>query len=526
MFYKTILLFSIFFSFFIVGFSQTSMPVVEWARTYGGAQLDIGSTIVVTSDNKYVICGTTSSQDKDTLRRPTGWDGLIMKTDANGNVIWKKIYGGNGEDALDKIIQTVDGGFMVCGAEVSNDGIFSTNKGDYDAWIMKLDSLGNFQWQKTYGGSGIDIARGIIQDDQSNYVFIVNSDSKDGDFNDTSKVGTVWLVKINNKGNIIWKRKYGGSDINDNGLNLIKYDNKSYLMVGETRSNDGDFKNSKGNFIMKVDSAGNTMWLKSPGSPYDSVSIFNGYNSVILTKDGNIMALGYAYAYYQVINHAQLDYLLTKMDKDGNVIWSKMYGGTLFDVGKTLLELPSGEFIAVGITYSNDGDIDPHCRYGMEEDIWTIKLDSIGQIIWKICLGGSKDDYTYEGSASLAKDGAILITGYTTSNDGIFSKNYGSYDIPIIKLRDLLKTDIDNTNYLQNFKCYPNPVSSNLTIENNSESVLKIRLINSLGQVILNNSYSIGTYQLDCQQLPNGFYQLNVSSTNNAFISKKIIIQK
>ena len=522
---KLYLLLVLLFLITVSSFSQTSMPVVEWARTYGGAQIDIGQSVIVTADNKYVICGGTNSQDNDTLPRPTKLDALIIKTDENGNIIWKRTYGGNGDDFATKIIQTMDGGFIIAGNSKSSDGVFSTNKGGVDAWILKLDSLGLFEWQKIYGGSKLDEARGIIQDDKGNYIFSINSDSNDGDFLG-GQPDIVWLFKINNTGDVIWKNKYKGSRT-QYAYDLIKYDNKYCLLVGETSSIDGDFKGVLGDFIIKVDIDGNTLWLKSFSSPYTSTSTLNGYNSVIVTKTGDIMAFGYAYAFFNSEQplHYYADYFLTKMNKDGNLIWSKMYGGLDTDVGESILQLPTGEFIGTGFTASKEGDIDSNCLHNNSQGIWTIKLDSVSKIIWKICLGGSKVDAPRD--AVLTNDGAILITGDTHSSDGTFSKSYGSYDIPLIKLRDVIKTaTYDNKNALQGFMFYPNPVNDNLTIENNTIGILKVQLVNALGQILFSKSYNNGTYQIDCAQLPNGFYQLYVSDNNDAFTSKKLIIQK
>ncbi len=505
----------------VVGLAQ--QPVVEWAKTYGGKQWDIGQSIVVTPDNKYVICGGTSSQDNDSLPRPTKLDGLIMKVDSDGKILWQRIYGGNGNDFAAKIIQTLDGGFIIVGNSASNDGIFSTNKGGYDVWILKLDSLGMFQWQKTYGGTDLDEARSIVQDKKGEFLFIVNTLSKTDDFNENMGQGDVWIVKISSKGDIIWKKRYGGTN-GENLHDLVKIDDKSYVAVGETRSTDGDMVNTKGDIIIKIDSSGNTLWKKSYGSPENDISYFNGYNSVIITKDGSLMALGYAMAFGIPSLHYSHDYLLTKIDRNGNRIWSKLYGGSKLDVGQNILQLTSGEFIVIGNTYSSDGDIAKGSLHGIEEDIWVLKLDSIGQIIWETCLGGTEDDYP-RGSVS-TKDGIILITGDTKSSNGTFAKNNGSFDLPLIKLKDVIKTSVANKTYFNNFKYYPNPVNQHLIIENNTADILKIKLVNAIGQIIFNKSYNIGTFDIDCSHLPTGFYNLILTEQNNNTISKKIIVQR
>ena len=321
-------------------------PVVEWAKTYGGKYWDFGESILVTSDNKYVIAGGTSSQDNDTLERPTKVDGLIMKLDSDGKVLWKKTYGGNGHDAFSKIIQTKDGGFIAVGSSSSTDGLFTTNKGSDDVWILKLDSLGSFEWQKTYGGSDSDVASSIVQDTNGEYILVMSSSSKDKDFNIQLGTSDGWIVKIDIKGEIIWKKHFGGSD-SDGFYDIIQTNNGLFIAVGVYRSKDSIFT-GLGTLAIQFDTKGNVIWQKSHGSPYSITSYFNGYKSFIQTKDGNIVAFGYAWAFNRPSGHDSHDFLISKIDTKGNLLWSKMYGGEDLDVGQSVLELPSGELIVIG----------------------------------------------------------------------------------------------------------------------------------------------------------------------------------
>jgi Secretion system C-terminal sorting domain len=498
-------------------------PVVEWAKTYGGKYWDSGQSVLVTSDNKYIVAGGTSSQDNDTLERPTKMDGLIMKLNSDGQIIWKKTYGGNGHDALSKIIQTKDGGFIAIGNTSSTNGLFITTKGDHDVWILKLDSTGGFEWQKTYGGNDIDVPRGIIQDEKGEFIFTVSSSSTIGDFNNNS-LGDVWFVKITSKGEIIWKKRFGGSK--DEVLqDLIQYDKSSYIAVGFSLSLDGDMLNNKGDFIIKIDSSGNTQWIKSFGSSSSDNPLFNGYNSVTVTKEGDIIAVGFTWSFGFPAFHHRQDYLITKMDKNGKFIWSKILGGSGHDQCSGIKQLLTGEFIVVGTTLSNEGDVatTPSIFQRDYKDIWVLKLDSEGKIIWQTILGGSENDYPI--SIALTKDNSILITGDTRSKDAIFLGNYGGVDLFFLKLRDAIKTSEKEREKDFNIKCYPNPVTNYLTLENNTEDLINVKIANMMGQVFSIKNYTIGVHMHDCSNLISGIYQIFISDSKNKILSKKVIIK-
>ena len=155
---------------FISTYLYAQAPTITWAKNFGGARSDFGRSVVVTDDNKYVLAGGILSKENDTLIRPTGLDAWVIKLDANGNILWQKTYGGTGDDSATKIVQTSDKGFIIVGESRSNTGDFITNKGNFDAWVLKIDSLGNLEWQKTFGGSEDDYTTSVIQTKFGEYI--------------------------------------------------------------------------------------------------------------------------------------------------------------------------------------------------------------------------------------------------------------------------------------------------------------------------------------------------------------------
>ena len=143
-----------------------------WKKTYGGTFHEMGQSITTTPDGGLVLTGYTSSNDGDFGGMNKGdYDIFIIKLDAQGNVLWKKTYGGSKYDYGQSITTTSDGGSVLTGTTFSNDGDFNgMNKGDADIFVIKLDTNGEIQWKKTYGGSGNDYGYSIITTPDSGLV--------------------------------------------------------------------------------------------------------------------------------------------------------------------------------------------------------------------------------------------------------------------------------------------------------------------------------------------------------------------
>ena len=477
---------------FISTFLCAQAPTITWAKNFGGARSDFGRSVVVTDDNKYVVAGGILSKENDTLIRPTGLDAWVIKLDANGNILWQKTYGGTGDDSATKIVQTVDKGFIIVGESRSNTGDFITNKGSFDAWIFKIDSLGNLEWQKTFGGSEDDYTTSVIQTKFGEYIINATSRSKDGDFPENNGEEDVWILKLNSKGNLIWKKHLGGNS-NDFNRDIINVDDLSYLIVGTTRSEDGDMNNFKGNFIFKIDSSGKVLWKKSHGNPYNGASYFNGYFSAAITQNKEIITVGYVTIFLGVPNqHNRLDFHISKLDSEGNYIWSKLYGGSETEYATSIQVAPNGNLIIIGDVRSKDFDVtDNHGK----QNIWLLKTDSLGEIIYKTCLGGS--EFEYSGQCALTKDNSIIIVGDSQSSNGTFGRNNGIVDLAVAKISDPFLTSIKEDKPILDINIYPNPLSNHLNIDNNFTSNLDIQLVNILGQTVFKGLCPQGKQTID-----------------------------
>jgi len=192
----------LFFSFSL--FSQT--PAVEWQKMLGGSAVDEGKVIRQTADGGYIIGANSWSNDGDVTENYGYQDIWIVKTDASGNIEWQHSIGGSSAEAVYAIQQTTDGGYIVGGETQSNDGDVSGNHGSRDSWVVKLDHEGNIEWQRTFGGSSDEAAISVKQTTDGGYIVVGSTYSNDGDISGNHGDFDYWLVKLDPVGNMEWQK--------------------------------------------------------------------------------------------------------------------------------------------------------------------------------------------------------------------------------------------------------------------------------------------------------------------------------
>jgi hypothetical protein len=195
---------------FQIAIAQNGSPL--WQKALGGDKDESAQDMDATSDGGVIVAGgTTSSNNGDVTANHGSRDYWIVKMDADGQVQWKKILGGNADDLAQAVRQSVDGGFIIAGTSGSTNGDVTGNHGSQDFWIVKLDNGGNLQWQKTYGGSGADVPYALDLTDDGGYVIAGETYSSNGDVTGNHSSGDYWIIKIDDTGNLQWQKTYGGS---------------------------------------------------------------------------------------------------------------------------------------------------------------------------------------------------------------------------------------------------------------------------------------------------------------------------
>ncbi len=219
-----------------------SSGAIVWQNSIGGSLVDRPQAAFQTLDGGYIMGGFSTSGISGDRSQPNqgGSDNWIVKLDASGNVQWEKAYGGNDNDVFRDMIQTIDGGYLIGGYSKSNISGDKTenSQGDYDYWILKLNSTGNLIWQNTIGGSGIDYVRDVKQLADGSYMIAGYSNSNiTGDKIENSNGGyDYWLIKLNISGGIISQNSIGGTGDESGGYILATPDG-GFLMGSSSTSN-------------------------------------------------------------------------------------------------------------------------------------------------------------------------------------------------------------------------------------------------------------------------------------------------
>lgn len=184
---------------------------IQWQHALGGTSGEYWPTVRQTSDGGYVLACGTSSNDGDVSGNHGGVDFWVAKLSASGNIQWQRTLGGTGGDTPRVIEETFDGGYVIAGHTSSNDGDVSGNHGEHDYWVVKLDSIGGSQWHLCLGGSEYDRAMGIVQTSEGGYVVTGHAFSNDGDVTGNHGDVDLWAVKLDALGNMEWQNCIGGS---------------------------------------------------------------------------------------------------------------------------------------------------------------------------------------------------------------------------------------------------------------------------------------------------------------------------
>ncbi|MFP5039881.1 T9SS type A sorting domain-containing protein [Parasediminibacterium sp. JCM 36343] len=413
--------------------AQTA-PSIQWQKALGGSAGDEAYSIQPTADGGYILAGTSSSNNGDVSGNHGGNDCWVVKLGNTGNLQWQKVFDGTGNHVARSIQPAADGGYIVAGYTKNSDGDSSSS----DYWIVKFDNTGSLQWQKTYGGTGHDVAESIQPTTDGGYIVAGVTNSNDGDVSGThvyygSNRSIVtydyWVIKLDNAGSLQWQKTLGGTST-DWAYSIQQAADGGYIVAGSAMSNDGDVSGNHGDYdywVVKLDSTGILQWQKALGGTGN-----DGAYSIQPTTDGGYIVAGSTGSDDGDVtgNHSSdADCWVVKLDSTGSLLWQKTFGGNRGDGAQSIQPTADGGYILAGYTENSNGDVSGNHN---NWDYLVIKLDSTGSLQWQKTLGGSKLDEAY--SITETADKGYIIAGYTYSNDGDVSGNHGGGDCWIVKL--------------------------------------------------------------------------------------------
>jgi gliding motility-associated-like protein len=416
---------------FIAPTLSISQPNLDWNFTYGGDSWEELQTTITTKDGGYLLGGFTNSNNSKDITEPNygsnpQGDIWILKVDKNGKKLWDKRYGGTGNEQLWAVIQNDQGYILVGGSNsIISGNKTGANYGGYDYWIIQIKPDGQIVWQKTYGGDGDDIAYSISEIENTNQYIIGghSNSSKNSIKSENAIAGSTdyWVIKIDNKGEILWEKTYGGEGADDYPLANQITKNQTVLIGGgsvskPSGSKTADFKGVKDFWLLNIDyNTGALIWDKSYGGNNEDVLV-----EVKASLDGNSFFVGGQTRSAKdgkdklSESYGNLDYFLVKIDDKGNKIWDKTYGGSGLDVMYSLNLNATGYFTIGGVSASDSSGVKTKNSKG-GNDFWLLYLDTEGNIVWDKSIGGSGDDALTSIIPAVDNDGYILC-GHSASN--------------------------------------------------------------------------------------------------------------
>jgi hypothetical protein len=333
---------------------------------------------------------------------------------------WQKSLGGRNNEFAYATTPTSDGGYVIVGStNNSNDGDVPNSKafsgaGGSDIWVVKLNNWGEIVWSKTFGGSKDDIATDVLETKDKGILLVATTNSIDGEAAGNGSRGGLILLKLKTDGSIEW-RKVFASGYNVGETSFAKADANSKPTIKPTA--DGGYMlgatitpiNTSDFWLSKLNATGNIQWTKIYGSSQN-----NDYmQEVIVCADGGFLMVGGTEASNLEISGAGkgfIDFYVVKTNATGTVLWQKALGGTNLDIAFSGIETSDNGYIVVGETNSTNGDMTPNLG---QKDGVLLKFANNGNLLWKVLAGGDDIDGLY--TIKKASDGRIFAMGISSS---------------------------------------------------------------------------------------------------------------
>ena len=417
---------------------------------------------------------------------PGDSDVYILKTNNLGVEQWHKQYGGANPDYPNNITLTEDGNFMIVGYTASY------GAGSNDVWLLKIDNSGNLIWSKTYGGVGDDEGKEIIPTSDGNYVIVGRTNYTSGPNFDG------FLKKINPSGNEIWTKYYGGSAYET--LRSVKQcSDGGFILLGQSftygHGAPGDI------YLVRTNSAGDVTWTQTYGGANEDDG-----NFVLANSDGTFTFTSETTSF----GAGDYDVEATKVDANGGIIWDKFYGGNVKDVSKTIRSTSDGGYIIGAITRSF-GLINPN--------MWQVGLNAYGASLW---THNYVSWYNEDGfSAKQTSDGGFIIVGHQEDVNGIahiqFVKTNSNGTVDAVGVNELASASLS-------LNVYPNPSNGVFNIQLPNDDIRNVTIGDALGNIVKEIVVTKNSLSIDISDKAKGAYFVTVQ-VGEAAMTKKIVVR-
>jgi hypothetical protein len=420
-------------------------PDSLWMTNLGGDQHEIGFGVTEGPPGVYYAVGKTNSAGNG------DYDGYLVKLNSDGSVAWEKTFGGPMTDGLSSICPSWSGGYILTG--IIGTGIH----GSSDVWIMEVNPEGDSLWSRMYGGSHGDRGIRVRQTTDGGYILAASRYVLlQGD--------QVYLLRLDAAGDTLWTKTYGGSH-HDYSNDILQTADGGFIVAGVTYTDSGIEAGQA--YAMKTDASGDTLWTRKYGGGHEDI-----FNSVAETPTGYIFA-GNTWSF----GAGLLDIYAVGTDLNGHIIWEETYGHEGAELSYAICPAVGGNYVIAGYTNS----------FREDYQVYLIQIGPDGDMTWEEHYGPAVD-YELTYGAGSTSDGGFLITGkmdyYWELYDDMFMLKLGpsSSGIPAPACGNLSFSSTPNPfhgNTAFSFH-FPSPACARLLIY---DLLGNVRAVIDLGQV-------------------------------------------
>jgi len=497
---------------------------IEWQQVLGGVHSEYLYDVKATPDYGFLLAGSSFS-GKTGTKSEAGQgdlDYFLWKMDESGKMEWQKSFGGSGSDYLYSAALTKEGGYILGG---SSDSPKSGDKkedgfGNMDFWILKLNPEGKEEWQLTLGGIGNDQLQSIQQTADGGYIVGGSSDSSPVRDSDGKTIGSkteesrgsmdYWVVRLSPDGQVEWEKTFGGS-FSDRLKDILILED-GFLIAGTSNSPLGTGSKTVQHYgendywLIKLDDRGNEIWQKAYGGDGD-----DSLSQIISTENGYLIAGSsnskpYPDGGKTAANGEGTDFWVVEIDRDGNTIWDAAYDIGRWDVLVSVAATDQNEYLLSG--YASSETLGRRTDTKGVNDYAVIKINSKGESLWQKTIGGMGSDQL-KGAVQM-RDGGYLLAGNSDSkkSDDKDRASIGGNDYWVVKLGSENKTAEDR----KLVEVFPNPTYqyTNIVIAEDFREA-KAEVFDLNGRKLQTRELPYRSTAIDLQGYPPGVYIIKIT---------------
>ncbi len=497
-------------------YGQVPEPAMLWLKGYGGnGGSSIEPSVTKTGDGGFIVNlssnAVAGTGNIDSFCHTTGNTSIFLKYNADGTILeWSRCFGAGGDTNIVYIFPTRDNGFVLGGDFGSGDG--------YGFYICKQDAIGNILWSRSYSKGSDPLLRDMIATSDGGYIMLGELYYTDTNF--VTHYGglseDIGVLKLDSNGNKIWAKVIGGTGRDLPGK-VIDIPGVGCYVLAATSSNNFDCTGNHGGYdgyLVRMDNNGNIVWHRDFGGTggdggggiTNGYACYNGKGGIIIatiagSADGDVS---------HMINPGGENIWVLEIDSNNHIIWDNCYGGGGYEIPNSVCKSTDGSIWIIGYVENKGGQVDTAFGRG---DAWVAHIDSVGSFLNAKVMGSSRQDDGY--MIYPLSNGNVIAGGYYDTAGGtmpnVFYGTFGGSDDAFLTVFDPRnQTEVGQlaSNNIEPL-IYPNPTNYIININIPYSEETKIIIEDVLGRVIYSRSF-FQNLQIDANNWSRGIYYLKV----------------